>query len=113
MDDCLFCKIARGDIESNKVLDRGGIIAFRDINPQAPTHIQIIPKDHVKDMTELDEKHAPLLAEIFIAARELAQTEGLESGFRVVANVGPHAGQSVFHLHFHLIGGRPMGWPPG
>ncbi|MGH9198570.1 MAG: histidine triad nucleotide-binding protein [Acidimicrobiia bacterium] len=113
MDDCLFCRIAKGEIESNKVLDRGGVIAFRDINPQAPTHIQIIPKEHVKDMTTLTEAHSGLLAEIFVAAKELAESEGLNSGFRVVANVGPDAGQSVFHLHFHLIGGRQMGWPPG
>jgi histidine triad (HIT) family protein len=114
MDDCIFCKIAAREVKSDIVLDRGQVVAFRDVNPMAPTHVQIIPKEHVRDMSELSEKHGALLAEIFTAAREIAESEGIgTSGYRVVANVGPNAGQSVFHLHFHLLGGRRMSWPPG
>lgn len=114
MDDCLFCRIVRKEIPSNGVLDRGGIYAFRDINPMAPTHILIIPKEHIRDVTELTEAHGEILGEMFSAARELAESEGIaSSGYRVVTNTGPEAGQSVFHLHFHLLGGRRLGWPPG
>jgi histidine triad (HIT) family protein len=114
MTDCLFCRIVAGDIPADVVLDRGGIVAFRDINPQAPTHILLIPKHHVKDISELDDGAGPMLAELIAAANELARSEGIDSsGYRVVANVGPDAGQTVFHLHVHLLGGRPMGWPPG
>ena len=114
MSDCLFCKIASGDISADVVLDREDILAFRDVNPQAPTHILLIPKAHVKDVTELDASSGPLLAELIGAANELARSEGIaDSGYRVVANVGPDAGQTVFHLHVHLLGGRPMAWPPG
>lgn len=113
-DDCLFCKIVAGDIPSDVVLDRGGIIAFRDINPAAPTHILIIPKDHLVDVASLSKEHDGLLGEIFTAARELARSESIaDSGYRIVTNAGRDAGQSVFHLHFHLLGGRRMGWPPG
>jgi len=114
MTDCLFCKIVAGDIPADVVLDRGGVVAFRDINPQAPTHILLIPKEHVRDISELDPATGPMLAELIEAANELARSEGIDSsGYRVVANVGPDAGQTVFHLHLHLLGGRPMGWPPG
>jgi histidine triad (HIT) family protein len=114
MSDCLFCKIVAGDIPADVVLDRGNVLAFRDINPQAPTHILLIPKSHVKDVSELQPDHGPLLLELIVAANELARSEGIaESGYRVVANVGPDAGQTVFHLHMHLLGGRQMGWPPG
>jgi histidine triad (HIT) family protein len=114
MSDCLFCKIVAGEIPADVVLDRGNVIAFRDINPQAPTHILLIPKKHVKDVTELGSEHGSLLVELLAAANELAVSEGIaESGYRVVANVGPDAGQTVFHLHVHLLGGRPMAWPPG
>lgn len=114
MEGCLFCEIASGEIPSTVVLDRGDALAFRDANPKAPTHILIIPKRHVKDISELSGEHGPLLADILTAAHEIAVSEGIaDSGYRIVANVGPHAGQSVFHLHFHLLGGRPMAWPPG
>lgn len=114
MENCLFCKIAAGEVPSKVVLDRGGVFAFRDINPAAPTHILLIPKEHIKDVSELKSDHASLLAEIFAVANELAREDGIaESGYRIVANTGPNAGQSVFHLHFHLLGGRRMGWPPG
>lgn len=114
MSDCLFCKIVAGDIPADVVLDRGNVLAFRDINPQASTHILLIPKNHVKDVSELQPEQGPLLLELIVAANELAGSEGIaESGYRVVANVGPDAGQTVFHLHVHLLGGRPMSWPPG
>jgi histidine triad (HIT) family protein len=114
MDNCLFCKIAAGEVASKVVLDRGEVLAFRDINPAAPTHILLIPKKHIKDVSELTGEHAALVVEIYNTANELAKSEGIaESGYRIVANTGPNAGQSVFHLHFHLLGGRRMGWPPG
>ena len=114
MSDCLFCKIVAGETPAEVVLDRGGLVAFRDINPQAPTHILLIPKEHVKDVSELGPEHVALLVELYGAADELARSEGIaSSGYRVVANVGPDAGQTVFHLHLHLLGGRPMAWPPG
>ena len=112
--DCVFCKIASGEIKTDVVLERDGIVAFRDANPMAPTHILIIPKEHIRDITELDPGQGNLLAEIFVAANELARSERIaESGYRIVANVGPNAGQTVFHLHFHVLGGRGMAWPPG
>lgn len=112
--DCIFCKIASGEIKADVVLDRDGIVAFRDANPMAPTHILIIPKEHTRDITELESGRGKLLADIFVAANELARSEGIaESGYRIVANVGPNAGQTVFHLHFHVLGGRGMAWPPG
>ena len=114
MNDCLFCTIVAGEIPATVVLDRGGIFAFRDVNPQAPTHILVIPKEHVRDVTELAASSGPMLVELVAAANELARSEGIvESGYRLVANVGPDAGQTVFHLHIHLLGGRPMAWPPG
>ena len=112
--DCIFCSIVAGDIPANSVLDRGGVFAFRDVNPQAPTHILIVPKDHQRDVSTLDAAHAGLPAEMIAAANELAGSEGIaESGYRLVFNVGPQAGQTVFHLHLHLLGGRQMAWPPG
>jgi histidine triad (HIT) family protein len=90
------------------------VIAFRDLRPKAPTHILLIPKEHVAQMSDHEERHGGMLAEIFEAAAHLARTEGVErSGWRLVANEGPDSGQSVFHLHFHLLGGRQMTWPPG
>lgn len=112
--DCLFCKIVAGDIPSTNLLDRGGVFAFRDVSPQAPTHILIVPKDHVRDVSVLDENSGGLLDEMVAAANELARSEGIDgSGYRLVLNVGADAGQTVFHLHLHLMGGRPMAWPPG
>jgi histidine triad (HIT) family protein len=112
--DCLFCKIARREIEADVVHETDGVVAFRDIRPQAPTHILLIPKDHVESAATVTDEHGELLAEIVQAAAHLAKAEGIDgSGWRLVTNVGPNAGQSVFHLHFHLLGGRPMSWPPG
>ncbi|MDQ3957849.1 MAG: histidine triad nucleotide-binding protein [Actinomycetota bacterium] len=113
MADCLFCKIAAGEIPSETVHRSDSVVAFRDINPAASTHILVIPVRHVASAAELEDADGPLLAEIFETMTTLARQEGLESGYRIVTNVGPDAGQSVHHLHFHLIGGRNMSWPPG
>jgi histidine triad (HIT) family protein len=114
MRDCLFCKIANGDVEADIVHSADGVIAFRDINPQAPTHILLITKQHIDSARAIKERDGKVLTELFRAAAHLARAEGIDtSGWRVVTNVGPDAGQSVQHLHFHLLGGRSMAWPPG
>ena len=113
MTDCLFCKIARQELDSEVVHESENILVFRDINPAAPLHVLAIPKEHVASVNELNRNHAGVLAEIFVALSTIAGREGTDSGYRIVTNVGPDAGQSVFHLHFHLLGGRPMAWPPG
>ena len=113
MTDCLFCKIAAGEIPSETVFRSDDVVAFRDINPAAPTHILVIPVRHVASAADLTAADGPLLAEIFRTLASLAEEEGLTGGWRVVTNVGGDAGQSVHHLHFHLIGGRTMSWPPG
>lgn len=111
---CLFCKIAAREIPADIVRESDRLVAFRDTNPQAPTHILIIPKEHVPSIAEVEEHHGDMLADVAQAATQLARAEGIdESGWRLVTNVGPDASQSVFHLHFHLLGGRPMAWPPG
>ena len=112
-DTCLFCRIVAGEIPARTVHESDAILAFRDVDPKAPTHVLLIPKAHVRDLTELGDAHADMLAELMQAAAHLADTEGLADGWRLVANVGPAAGQSVLHLHFHLLGGRALGWPPG
>ncbi len=111
--DCLFCKIARKEIDSDVVHESDNILVFRDINPAAPLHVLAIPKEHMASVDELNRGHADLLAETFIALSTIAKQEGTGGGYRIVTNVGSDAGQSVFHLHFHLLGGRPMAWPPG
>jgi histidine triad (HIT) family protein len=114
MSDCLFCKIEKGDIPAEKVYDGDGVFAISDINPQAPVHLLIIPKKHYSTILELDEKDHDLVGSVFSAANCLAKDYGLDqSGFRVVVNCGAEAGQSVFHVHYHLLGGRAMHWPPG
>jgi histidine triad (HIT) family protein len=114
VEDCLFCRIAAKEVEADILHSSDDVVAFRDINPGAPTHILIIPKEHIESARALRDRHAELLAEIFQVATHLAKAEGVDrTGWRVVTNVGPHAGQSVHHLHFHLLGGRPMAWPPG
>lgn len=114
MSDCIFCKIASGEMKADVVLDRDGIVAFRDIGPKAPTHVLVIPKEHIRDVTEMTAEHASLLSKMLAAANEIAASDGVgESGYRLVFNVGPDAGQTVFHLHLHVLGGRPMKWPPG
>ena len=111
MADCLFCSIAAGDIPSDVVLETDDVIAFNDINPAAPTHVLVIPKRHVASAAELEADDASLLSALFDAAAQVGRD--LEGGWRLVTNVGPDAGQSVFHLHFHVLGGRRLGWPPG
>lgn len=114
MSDCLFCKIVAGDVPSEKVLETDRVYAFRDIHPQAPTHVLVIPKEHVTNAADLTADHAGLLADVFTAANAVAAQEGIgESGYRLVFNVGDDANNSVPHLHLHVVGGRQLGWPPG
>lgn len=114
MTDCLFCKIIDGEIPADIVFESDTAIAFRDINPQAPTHVLIIPREHVSTINDLDVSHGPLVGSLVTAAQQIAAEEGLaDDGYRVVMNCNEGAGQSVFHIHLHLLGGRRMGWPPG
>jgi histidine triad (HIT) family protein len=113
MADCLFCKIAAREVDADVLYESDDVVAFRDINPGAPTHVLVVPRRHMASAEELSTAHGNLLGEMFAAMNEIASSEGLDSGWRVVANVGPDAGQAVHHLHFHLMGGRRMGWPPG
>ena len=113
-DDCLFCKIISGDIPSNKIYEDNDVYAFHDINPAAPSHILIIPKKHLHDITEAIDKYAELIGKLVLRANTIAEEIGLtENGFRYVINTGSDGGQTVFHLHLHILGGRPMSWPPG
>ena len=112
--DCLFCKVVAGDIPAEKVFESETTIAFRDINPQAPTHVLIIPRRHIATINDLEHGDQALVGELFLAARQVAAAEGhAEDGYRVVMNCNEGAGQSVFHIHLHLLGGRAMRWPPG
>ncbi len=112
--DCLFCRIIAGEIPSASVYDDAEVYAFRDINPGAPTHVLVVPKRHIRDIAAAEAEDGALLLALARAANEIARREGVaESGYRLVWNVGPDAGQSVFHLHLHLLGGRAMAWPPG
>jgi len=111
---CLFCRIGRGEIPADIVHEDELVLAFRDINPKAPTHILLIPRDHIDSAADLNETDAEMLGRLFATAATLARDAGIaDRGFRLVSNSGPAAGQSVDHLHFHLLGGRSMGWPPG
>ena len=111
--DCLFCRVAAGEIPATKIHEDDLVFAIRDINPQAPTHILVMPLAHVASAADLTEADAPLLGRLFSVAAELARREGLDGGWRLVSNVGSDGGQSVTHLHVHLLGGRSMDWPPG
>ena len=114
MSDCLFCRIGRGEIPSERVHDDDTVIAFQDIAPRAPTHVLVIPREHIDSAADLTEAHGALLGRLFAVAADVARREGIEhGGYRIVTNVGPDAGQSVPHLHLHVLGGRPMTWPPG
>ena len=106
--DCLFCKIIAGDIPSTKVYEDETVYAFRDINPQAPTHILVIPKTHIASVAEVSGENSNVVAHIFEVIPEIAAAEGLANGYRVVSNCGPDAGQTVFHLHFHILGGTEL-----
>ncbi|ADC89229.1 histidine triad (HIT) protein [Thermocrinis albus DSM 14484] len=111
--DCIFCKILRRELPSTGVYEDELVYAFRDINPVAPTHILIIPKKHILGVQELQQEDECLVGHMFYVAKKIAEQEGLSGGYRLVFNVGKDAGQTVFHLHLHLIGGRSMNWPPG
>jgi histidine triad (HIT) family protein len=112
--DCLFCKIVAGDIPADLVAESDQTIAFRDVNPQAPTHVLIIPKGHHPDLAALAGSDGGVLTELAVQAHRVAEAEGIAGdGYRVVFNTGPEAGQTVFHVHAHVLGGRRLAWPPG
>ena len=111
--DCIFCKIASGAIPSNKAYEDDKVLAFYDLDPQAPTHILIIPKEHIESAKFITAENSGIVAHIFEVAAKLAEELKLENGFRIVNNCGADGGQTVMHLHFHLLGGRSMAWPPG
>jgi histidine triad (HIT) family protein len=111
--ECLFCRIVAEEIPSDRVYEDDDVIAFRDIAPRAPTHVLVVPRRHIADAHGLTDDDGPLLAALFAALRRVADDAGLARGYRVVTNVGPESGQTVFHLHLHLLGGRRMTWPPG
>lgn len=111
--DCLFCRLIRGEIPTNKVYEDSETFVFEDIDPQAPTHLLIIPKKHIAGLKEAKSEDADVIGKMHLVAAKLARERIIENGYRTVLNVGPGAGQSVFHLHLHLLGGRSLGWPPG
>jgi histidine triad (HIT) family protein len=114
MAGCLFCDVVNGNVKANIVYQDDSIVAFKDIRPQAPVHLLLIPRKHLAGVLDIEPEDHALIGEIFQVAARLARAQGIaESGFRVVVNSGADAGQSVFHLHYHLIGGRLMSWPPG
>ncbi|HYE77053.1 MAG TPA: histidine triad nucleotide-binding protein [bacterium] len=115
-DTCIFCKIARGDIPSVFLFEDDRVVAFNDINPQAPTHILVIPREHIASLNDLEADHAELVGRLMAVGTVLAKQAGLggrEKGYRFVINCGPDGGQSVDHLHLHVLGGRRFSWPPG
>ena len=111
---CLFCRIVRKDIQSKIVFENSQILAFEDVNPQAPVHILIIPKEHIEKVSDLTGRDAETVGRLVLAAKDIADKKGVrESGYRIVMNCNKDAGQAVFHLHLHLLGGRKFSWPPG
>jgi histidine triad (HIT) family protein len=114
MEDCIFCKIAAGDIPADIVYEDDQVLAFRDLNPQAPTHVLVIPRRHIASLNDLSADDEAVIGRLFSAAREIAVREGFaDAGYRTVINCNADGGQTVFHIHLHLLGGRPMHWPPG
>ncbi len=112
--DCIFCKIARGDVPADVVHSDDDVVAFRDANPQAPTHLLVIPREHVPSLDHAEPAHVGLLGSLLSTARTLARAEGIaDDGYRTVVNVGADGGQTVHHLHLHVLGGRALDWPPG
>ena len=111
--DCVFCRIAAKEIPAELLHETDTVVALRDLEPKAPTHILLIPKEHLDSIADVEDRHGGMLADLAQAASHLAEIEGLDGGWRLVTNVGPDTGQSVFHLHVHLLGGRRMSWPPG
>jgi len=112
-EDCLFCKIVAGDIPADTVYEDDQVVAFRDIGPQAPVHVLIVPRQHIGTLDDATDADGALLGRILLSARRIAAEQGIAGAYRVVNNCGAAAGQSVFHINFHLLGGRAMGWPPG
>lgn len=114
MTDCIFCKIISGDIPADIVYQDDDVLAFRDLNPQAPTHILVIPKKHISTINDIQAEDAQGIGNMYLAAKQIARDEGIdESGYRAVMNCNAGAGQTVFHIHLHVLGGRGMSWPPG
>ena len=114
MDDCIFCKIAAGDIPSDKVYEDDLVVAFRDLNPQAPSHFLVVPRKHIATINDIEPEDEAIVGRMYGAAGEIAHREGFaESGYRTVVNCNEAGGQVVFHIHMHLLGGRMMHWPPG
>ena len=114
MSDCLFCKIIAGDIPSNKVYEDEDVLAFEDVSPKAPTHVLVIPKKHIPTLNDLEEGDNLVMGKIFQAAKQIAREQGIDqAGYRTVFNVNQAAGQAVFHIHLHVLGGRALTWPPG
>jgi histidine triad (HIT) family protein len=114
MSDCLFCRIAARQVKAEVVRETEDLVAFRDIRPQAPTHVLVIPKRHLPTLNDLSEADAPLVGKMFLLAKEIARAEKIDqTGYRTVFNVNRDAGQTVFHIHLHVLGGRSMSWPPG
>lgn len=112
--DCLFCKIIAGEIPSEKVYEDENVYAFKDINPEAPFHVLVIPKKHIQSVSHVEQQDEELVGKIFSAIRKIADENGLdEDGYRVVTNIGENAGQTVLHMHFHVLGKRNLEWPPG
>lgn len=112
-DTCVFCKIIGGQLPASKVYESETVLAFHDASPKAPTHILLVPKKHIARIADLSEGDAQLMGDLILAARTVAAQQGVADGFRLVANNGESSGQSVFHIHFHLLAGRRMSWPPG
>lgn len=114
MDNCVFCKIVKGEIPSNKVYEDDKILSFKDLNPEAPVHVLIIPKKHISSLSEVNDEDAEIIAHIFKTVPKLVKELGIdEGGYRIISNCGEDGGQSVPHVHFHLLGGRSLNWPPG
>lgn len=112
-DRCLFCRIVTGDITAKKVYEDDQVVAFEDINPQAPTHVLVVPRKHIASIDEMTEADIPIVGTVIARASKLAHDLRLQEGYRLVFNNGDNAGQTVFHIHLHLLGGRSFGWPPG
>ncbi len=114
MSDCLFCKIVDGEIPADIVFESETAVAFRDINPQAPTHVLVIPRKHIATINDIKPADEAIVGSLYSAAREIAEAEGIaDAGYRAVMNCNEQAGQTVFHIHLHVLGGRSLGWPPG
>ena len=113
MNDCIFCRIVKGEIPSKKVYEDDQTYAFEDLDPKAPTHVLIVPKKHIRGLKEAEQVDAEVVGRCHLAAAKIAKERAIEDSYRTVLNVGPGSGQSVFHMHVHLLGGRKLSWPPG